>query len=151
MSQFRSLTDLQMQEKYGYDPRPWITDYGRSSMPIGERHFDPRPEFIPSRDPLPWEYQDGERWAAPSPTDEETPEWSPRPEFARPPVNRILAELREWRSADWARPERYAVQVATMLRWCDDHEASSEDSPPWTEAERDHARRVLSKLAAVTP
>lgn len=31
-----------------------------------------------SRDPQPWEYQDGERWADPSLHDDEKPQWAPR-------------------------------------------------------------------------
>lgn len=29
-------------------------------------------------DPMPWVYQDGERWATPSVTDDERPKWDPR-------------------------------------------------------------------------
>lgn len=107
-----------------------------------------------NRDPLPWRVAVGPwrgsrmdaRYAAEA-------EHDPRPEFDHPQINEpnpILVELRELRGADWARPERYAAQYAMFLRWVDDPTASRDDPHPWTDAQRDHARRVLTRLAALS-
>ena len=63
--------------------------------------------------------------------------------------NPILNELKQMRGADFVRPERYLEQILRYLRYVDDPQASSEDEIPWTTAERDYARKVLTRLVAV--
>lgn len=45
--------------------------------------------------------------------------------------------------------KRPHVMLAVMLRWIDDPTASREDERPWTDEQRDHARRVLTRVLAV--
>lgn len=45
-------------------------------------------------DPKPWVYQDGERWAHPSETDDEMPKFLPRDEFEQDPT--MYALMSRW-------------------------------------------------------
>lgn len=75
----------------------------------------------------------------------------PRPEFAVLD-NPILAEVRDiqaqpWhtKSGDWEKGF-----YARFLRYVNDSTANSDGDPLWTEEHRTHARRVLSKLVALS-
>lgn len=92
----RSMTDEQMLAKYGYDKHPWLkypqgTQRDSVALDTNSR-FDPRPECIPSRDPFPFIRRDGQRRPARQWPDDR---FDPNPEFARPPVNLILAAFRD--------------------------------------------------------
>jgi len=54
--------------------------------------------------------------------------------------NRILVEARRHIGSN-------PIMLRTWLHWVDQPDASSEDEKPWTDAERDHARKVLKRLA----
>lgn len=117
-----------------------------SSKTLAERNNDPEP-YVCS--------QHGDRYARESVEDispiASCDTLDPRPEFqhGKLEANPILVEWRQWRGADWARPERYRAQAETFLRWADDRTASSEDPVPWGTAQRAHAARALTLWLAV--
>lgn len=68
------------------------------------------------------------------------------PEFARPPVNPILVALREWEIEPWCALQTlngYSFTYDHIDDWCDAWE------PTTTPAEIEHARKVLTRLAAL--
>lgn len=155
MTIFRSQTDEQLAARW--DDAPFITDFGRTNMPIGPREYAPRVECIPSRDRDPFvrTYNGAfarhvsAEYAAQTPrrytngfNEIVVTRYSPRPEFARPPVNPILVDFREH------------LGVATLwLEWLDggfvlepdgNLDALAESTP----AEIEHARKVLTRLVA---
>lgn len=80
------MSDEQMLAKYGYDKKPWLSASGRraaKSIWDGDT-LAPRPEYIPSRDPMPWVHLDqygcdGKlRWAT-YPGNGHACRWAPRP------------------------------------------------------------------------
>lgn len=126
------------------DPEPYVANGNR--YPV-ERHrafgvakFDPRPEFNVTRDQAPWREpgRHGGRYAEKFGNDDI---WNPRPEFDHP-VNRILVEFRQGRfaSLDWF-----------LHEYCHDTDFwvwDGTDAENPTPDEIDHARRVLTRLAA---
>jgi hypothetical protein len=155
----RSMSDEQMLAKYGYDKEPWVDSNGVRYVeaPFGHDtgewfELQPRPECIPSRDPLPWQIiaPDLIPYRTDDPSDVPASfiiTWKPRPEFARPPVNPILAAFRD--STGW--PDfgakldaiRYALRKPGKMLW----------GRQWTEATTQQiadARRVLERLAKIT-
>lgn len=133
----RSMSDEQMQERYGWDKEPWVCSHGKrfSSEPTacGRARFAPRRSCIPSPDPKPWlcamcgqRYSFGEtpdacfRLFRPRPWGEFTPD----PEFVRTEVNPVLSAFRAYQSAgewvtiaesvlDWLDYQRLAPSVET--------------------------------------
>lgn len=127
------------------DPQPWAchTHLGRWAGQCdhaGSIH-SPRPEFDVTRDPEPWIIDTGYLVirSAFEPREDDPlvvyAEWSPRRDQFDTPVNLILVEFRaSQHSAQW--------WLATL--------AHEPESYRWTPAQIDHARRVLTRLAAVT-
>lgn len=142
---FRSLTDAQLG--YRHDHRAWVDEQGQRHMflagiAMGMR-FDPRPECIPSRDPLPFRDPGGfghRRYASRTFA---ALEWAPRAMFARPPVNRILTHFRKMRVDARVPLGRHAAG------WMDSLNAMFA-AGLYTSAEIEHARKVLERLAALT-
>lgn len=158
---FRSQTDAQLAAKH--DLEPYVTangtrlsaeNYDRLPQPGGAATYTlhPRVECIPSRDYEPWlNPRNGDRahirrdgWT-----------WAPRPEYARPPVNRILAAFREYRAiAVWDRTSDTAMDWRDYDKAAPRLEAKSfrlywgvrKNATP---AEVDHARKVFTRLAAL--
>ena len=127
------------------DPEPYVL-YGyperRYAIAVsGVETYDPRPEFEPTRDPLPWmgKFGDASHSAIRGGGFEgEAFDWAPRREQFDTPVNPILAGLREDDS-----PNR-----ATLLLDYLDHDAVF--MTDWTSEQIDHARKVLTRLANLT-
>ena len=154
MSAFRSQTDEQLSARH--DPEPYSAHDGSRAahahgfptaiLTFGVK-FDPRPEYIPSRDSAPWAGE-SEEGAPMRYEDERVGDsiWSPRPEFARPPVNRILTAFRE--SVEyWGMNEAIRRYLGTF----DAIEAGRLFGGPNSgdPSQRAHARKVLARLAAV--
>lgn len=149
-----------------FDKAPWHINGVRIAEPltvedVRDAVWDPRAEFEPTRDQLPWTLIDShfgfvlERYRTREAAEAaigRTPdfmlidaelsvldvEWDPRPEFARAPVNPMLARFR--------RISKLAHGPVKMARvwlghwdsvWHGDCDAD----------EREHCRRVLEKLA----
>jgi len=165
---FRSQTDEQLAARH--DPEPWIAgDNGWSdrfaieadALEVDSRHpaaiFEPRVECIPSRDPLPYTgWNTNRRTKRPEQHDRPN-NWAPRPEFARPPVNRILEAYRAYLDAH--RIDTYAEYwlfgIASFDTFGGFREWSNEDHnfhalATATHAEIEHARKVLARLAQLT-
>lgn len=133
---FRSQTDEQLAAKH--DPAPYDKNGIRSwtnEHAYGEWVFSPRVECIPSRDPFPYQGPTGSYHANPGWLGEERLTFAPRPEFARPPVNRILKAFRT------DNRERYTLSERAQL-WLDTTTIGD-----FTPAEIDHARKVLTRLS----
>lgn len=97
--------------------------------------YDPRPQFEPTRDPLPW-------WSATAMGRtahwHEGSVWAPRREEFDTPVNPILVNLRLMRGTDLALSETLARTAQWML---DQEDFSASES-----AEMEHARVVLTAI-----
>jgi hypothetical protein len=65
------------------------------------------------------------------------------------PHNPILAEIRYLIAQPWHKKGNAWDQIIYewFLRYVDDPTANFDGDPLWTEAHRDHARRVLTRLA----
>lgn len=159
---FRSQTDEQLAAKCdpmptvrhsdgkrgGWDMMPNLLpgEHGAFGQ-LEKLEFRPRVECIPSRDPEPYlrTYNGGspKRITAEYAAQTEAryknnfgeivwTQWAPRPEFARPPVNRVLTEVRVDRGS-------LAAELALL------------DNPDYTRnftpAEINHARKALTRLA----
>ena len=100
----------------------------------GDVHYEPRPEFEPTRDPEPWVTPG--TFDAPGDTrhaDRRTgnTRWAPRREQFDTPVNRVLVYFRE------KRRDVYDFLFDLDSRWADGY----------TFDEIEHARKVLTRLA----
>lgn len=140
MTAFRSQTDAMLAAKYDTDP--WAGEFADGTSVRWDSHviaingealtltFDPRPEFIP---PTPQTYRQGSRGD------------SPIRHMPRSEPNPILVNLR----ADVMSGAALADAV-----WA--YQAEDEDlfdnswSEDFTVEQRDHARRVLARLAHFT-
>jgi hypothetical protein len=153
--QFRSQTDEQLAAKW--DPYPWLDKQTKSrySYP-GARissnkpwTFAPRVECIPSRDPLP--YVDNELPSLRLPVGNlGMSHFDPRPEYARPPVNRVLVEVRGALANPPTERKLYRSSViALYLRWLSQVDYDNAADDPATSDEIEHARKVLTRLAAL--
>lgn len=111
----RSMSDEQILAKYGYDKEPWVSLTGNMTPParfadaVEFSEYFPRPECIPSPDPLPFVDTWGHRHAdwgwvrihvldyrlfyAFKPRPWGT--FAPDPEFVRSEVNPILSAFRD--------------------------------------------------------
>lgn len=146
----RSTTDEMLAARF--DPEPWLREDGLrfAYRWQGEGvHFDPRPEFIPSRDPEPYRcgaksgyelrHQPSDISVCPDPI------FAPRPEFARPGPNPILVDIRKYRA------ERQGMNNpkgwGRILRA---FEGAASDNP-WgaTPAQIEDARKVLTRFVGV--
>lgn len=156
----RSMSDEQMQTKYGYDKEQRMIDSWPNSGPPA---FPPaRPECIPSPDPLPWTWGNVEtpvgyvrqswsdhwhRGFKPRPWGTFTPD----PEFVRPEVNPILSAFREDNSdlEMWDLAFRQFAIFGGYTTWlAPDHAFYSFTVA--TEQQVESARRVLTRLRNVT-
>lgn len=75
--------------------------------------------------------------------------WTPRPEYDN--HNPILAEIRELQAQPWhdRTSRRGRAIYARYLRWVEDPSSNNDGELYWSPEHRTHARRVLSKLAAL--
>lgn len=134
------------------DPEPWkcYQTGERQAEPGHHPDFDPRPEFEPTRDPMPVIHHhaecilNGERLEGLAFSGDE---WAPRREHFDTPVNPILADFRRV----WIGEPDFMEAVEF---WRDGLDEAGQDGPDqWTEnysvEEIDHAHRVLSRLAAL--
>jgi hypothetical protein len=150
----RSTTDEMLAARF--DPEPYVDATGRryahpSEFAVGT--LDPRPEFIPSRDPEPWVDPDfyGSPYRIARVFSGTTPgvwRWSPRPEYARPEPNPILVDFRanETRQATGtAKLARLWLSVLSDGRDWERHTGNRATSPTQIE----HARKVLTRLVNV--
>lgn len=151
MSNFRSQTDEQLATQW--DPFPYVTATGarctkelmENAMYPPSATLSPRVEFIPSRDPEPWLHYCGQFGCTGHRESFERTgmdaEWSPHPEFARPPVNRVLVTFRL---------NRRKTPPVTVQRQASAWLASlSSMAVAFTPAEIDHAHKVLEHLVAL--
>lgn len=138
---FRSQTDEQLAARWDSSPWDLMGARFRGGIPELGYVFAPRVECIPSRDPRPFRdtitwtryaAQNGAVWPF---------NWAfaPRPEFARPPVNMFLSSLRRVLSDGAITPQKV---VEMYLETLDDHPATRDDVK--------HARKVLTRLAALS-
>ena len=141
------------------DNTPWVGPtgerYATREQIKGRSHYDPRPEFEPTRDPYPWVVSTLNAGGLPDfrvvsleaareamsyfEKFDFLVEWAPRREQFDTPVNRILADVRYERSGEPDLGLYYA-------RW----EQSIGDPAArryWKSHEIEHARRVLTRLA----
>lgn len=129
MTQMRSQTDEQLAARWDLRPYRYPEKLDGREIRPAERVpglvFDPRPECIPSIT-----FQQGSRGDSPIRT------------LKRPPVNPILTELRtvlpEFETLDDA---AYAMYQS----WCEEPTAREYATPE----QIDHARKVLTRLAAL--
>lgn len=136
-----------LSQRPNNDPQQWehrvtgkrFPDTYEAGTEAGLCDDNPRPEFTQTRDPKPWDLF-GVRFAIRPITPGAV--WIPRHEEFDTPVNTILAEFRHNLTVS---PSLGLGLAEGYLRWS---EAGSGE-PTWTAEERDHARRVLSKLVAV--
>lgn len=138
-----------LSQRPNNDPQQWqhrvtgkrFPDPYEAGTEAGLCDDNPRPEFTQTRDPLPWIDARGIRWADSRVTNVT---WSPRHEEFDTPVNRVLAAFR---SHYWSfRPENAEAWLKDMNEG-DGYGFDATLSA--TDAEVEHARRVLSKLTAV--
>jgi hypothetical protein len=124
------------------DPLPWITDdFGvrwsgaPDEMPGLSGHYDPRPEFEPTRDPKPYVREVGHTpenyWRVAEPR--KGYYWNPRREQFDTPVNPILAVMRL--TGEPASFYLYAIERGLL--------------DAFTREQIDHAKKVLTRLAAM--
>lgn len=151
---FRSLTDEQLAAKH--DKRAWRGANGWRFLGMPEADepgvkwpvvFAPRVECIPSRDPRPWHGMTGHGHWYRSAHRVQGQTFDPRPEYARPPVNRVLAQLREN-----AVLNETPVEDVDIWSALEDTAGDPESAAAYcgvTVAEIDHARKVLTRLAAL--
>jgi len=159
MTQFRSQTDEQLAARW--DTEPWrdLSTGNRAAKPpspilaiVGKWEFAPRVECIPSRDPEPFvrTYNGTEpkrvtpEYASQTKRRYENSfgeivvtQWHPRPEYARPPVNRVLTKARGWMK------DGITTSYGSALWKVNNGGASG------TVDEYNHARKVLERLAAL--
>lgn len=128
------------------DPQPFVNEGGvRWSVRVNQHlRFDPRPEFDVTRDPRPWEGVSVGRSRRYEHNDDNDPRiyWMPRRDHYDTPVNPILVEFRE----------ALMPYTRTRLWWHAEQELDRVNRGMWPEAtlaQIDHARRVLTRLAAV--
>ena len=133
MTAFRSQTDEMLAARF--DPEPHVSqiDGSRYAAVNGPMVtvFDPRPEFIPARSTETRPYWvEPHAWAWMGDADREAL-------VGRPEPNPILVAFREEGDDGWESVYPYVVMDL--------------DEPPFdaTPEQIDHARRVLSKLAAL--
>jgi hypothetical protein len=132
----RSQTDEQLAARW--DKEPYVSN-GRRFATHDEAltdawhngnhgiYFDPRPECIPSR------------WRTEVTSDGYGPNGYPRVRIPRPPVNPILVEYRE---DSYPELHRYpAVWLADLIE--------QRGPRAFTPEQIDHARKVLTRLAAL--
>lgn len=137
-------------QQVNLDPEPYVDQHGSTRSPDGDPaghdfdvHFEyePRPEFEPTRDPVPW-------WNRNEPiqtgnyarSSEQLPGyvWAPRREEFDTPVNRVLSNLRLMRQGPIGEQET----LAQTAQWVLDQESDWDSSPQF-----EHAYRVLTRLA----
>ena len=117
------------------DPEPYFDGTFRSAYPT-LCEYDPRPEFEPTRDPYPWLYSYGDRSASNSSSG--SARWVPRREQFDTPVNRVLEAFR----AD----DAGEALAQTAIGWLNGGSMGDGYATP---DEIDHARKVLTRLAAI--
>ena len=144
------------------DPKPYRRvngpEYTPGQMPrrshvVRERYVwthDPRPEFEPTRDPMPYTRPDGSgRYAHPGTWCGQHLVLSPRREQFDTPVNPLLTELR----GDVERFSSLAAAVSDLLDWLERYpkegpvEGLDGKEIVLTKENIDHARKVLTRLA----
>lgn len=105
-----------------------------------------------NHDPMPWCDRTGiTRYSYPFATRDVGFRHDPRPEFAVLD-NPILAEIRDLQAQPWHDKSGLWEHdiYARYLRYANDPIANRDGDPLWTEEQRTHARRVLSKLVALS-
>ena len=149
----RSTTDEMLAARF--DPEPYIyeSDEGTQRLDAEEAlandlgYLDPRPEFIPSRDPEPFIAALGTRTSMALEGDKFW-RWSPRPEYARPEPNPILVDFRNSVNGD-------AASLARNWLWLMEDDPDMDDHFVWAPirnprpAEIEDARKVLTRLVGV--
>lgn len=149
---FLSLTDEQRAAKW--DDEPWYDSFTGERLADGEVPpdavgfvFSPRVECVPGRDPKPYLIASGPSVGGEvgqrRRTGGENRIWLPRPEFARPPVNRVLVDFRARRAATpKATVQRQAVAWLDSLN-------SMYAARLYPSDQIEHARKVLNRLGVV--
>lgn len=130
-------------QQVNLDPEPWVnpkagTRYSTEGGLL--RDYLPRPEFEPTRDPLPW-YLDGNLVAPTLRADHRRDAgyvWAPRREQFDTPVNRVLVFFRDYYEARMVPLAVAARNAASVV---------DEMAADYTPDEIEHARRVLTRLA----
>lgn len=134
---FRSQTDEQLAAKH--DPKPTFRQGSRMDSPL---RYAPRIDTVPSKDPLPWITKQGnhtDRYRF-SENVNNVLEFDPRPEFARPPVNRMLFDFR-WMHVN----QNHNTTVSRRaVAWLDSFTGFTKS---YTPEELAHARKVLTRLS----
>jgi hypothetical protein len=173
----RSLSNAQIEvaevarHGVGFDKESMDTPLGSMSIGQAERIglravFNPRPECVPSPDPLPFVHDhsetgaspcfiNGKRHATEHPYDRYSPRpwgsFTPDPEFVRSPVNPILAAFRTERDGPWMSAENRIGEIDNYLY--DLTFPKADDSPSVifnaTPEQVVDARKVLTKLRDV--
>lgn len=147
----RSMTDTQLQAKYGYDEEPYVVDGMRSSTlktvdmgrayPVRSGWYNPRPECIPSRD-VPGMIDavrcDDGTWDQ---VELYEGAFEDAGDTSRPPVNPILSAYREYVDA-FADDDRFEARARA-------EECTVNGSAIGTTKEVEHARKVLTRLAVI--
>lgn len=168
----RSMSDDQILAKYGHDKQPWIDPLSGSRWAVRSFTFDtldPRPECIPSPDPLPWAWGDdwgvANRFTTFAACDEDHEvnqsstsdfgDWqsynprpwgsfTPDPEFVRSPVNPILSAFR-----DALRSEHIGQATPRYLRCLADYPASNDPIANVQRVEVDYSSFVTATAEQV--
>lgn len=138
-----------------FDKTPWAGPEGRRTSFVnpasdaaqsGGWRFDPRPEFEPTCDP--WPHLDGlgnrHREAVVSADPYYCTRWAPRREQFDTPVNRVLVDVRAERDG--------LTNSVALVTYYSAWEQSIGDPTAlgyWTADEIEHARKVLTRLAAL--
>lgn len=126
------------------DPEPWITFDGiRVAADIMGTKYDPRNEFEPTRDPHPWTCKNPAADCRASIRNAHENEWAPRRDEFDTPVNPVLDHFRNMHGHKIGGPLASAAAAwRTSLR-------DMQIVGAYTEPQVTHARKVLSRLAAL--
>ena len=132
------------------DPEPWVAWGVRYPKKAGSAYYDPRPEFEPTRDPLPYwdtETDDDDPIRLSFKVDDPTNSvvWKPRREQFDTPVNPILVEFRKL----WKGQPDILEMADHWARFELDGDWESSMTHEYTMDQINHAHRVLTRLAAL--
>ena len=133
------------------DPEPWVEKSGGRHVAnwAGLRTHDPRPEFEPTRDPLPWKCANGDKrfWSRRAAENHCGTDaiYTPRREQFDTPVNPILVEFRKL----WKGQPDILEMADHWARFELDGDWESSMTHEYTMDQINHAHRVLTRLAAL--
>ena len=132
------------------DPEPWITFDGiRVGADIMGTKYHPRPQFEPTRDPLPWKCANGDKrfWSRRAAENHCGTDaiYTPRREQFDTPVNPILVEFRKL----WKGQPDILEMADHWARFELDGDWESSMTHEYTMDQINHAHRVLTRLAAL--